>query len=1284
MTRNEWHRVALVLSPSGILMVLVDGESVIQVPDKISELVSQVISRRMESGQAVIPSWPFGALFIGNYGLKASQVESGSKDWLNELTHGAISGVIVQPHALSEMSALFSLLARPSPPPTTCPTVSPLTTTTPSNFVRIERRSDLGGLESAIFGSSGNSSLAEPSMLLPPNSFPIPSRICRPLYSVAEMDDWEKYLSAFSTLDLKAFKPVPLQPRRAMPSDTPPVLLCHDFKGGYFKDSAWERSPPLNFDSVTAASSGSSTASSADSSPSVTGSAREVAAESRHGFDTFASESFAPTSPTTSDTASVSITDYVPLAYTFEHWSYIDIFCYFSHARVTIPPVATINAAHMNGVKVLGTFITEWEDGYLDTMRLIAGKDGDKAYYAKKLVLIAKTLDFEGWLVNIEHSMKEYEVPLLVAWMKEFKKLANEAGLMVVWYDSVIKNGELKWQSALNAENMIWFDVCDLFFTDYHWKLGNLETTMLHAKEQAGKVLYGIDVWGRGTYGGGGWNVPAALKAIADTKYVPPATEIAVSSTEPQSSSPKLGVAIFGPGWTIETQADSYDSLYRNEALFWQGIARWNLLSKPFEKHLKSFYRLYPQVKDPGVDFTVDDILSILEWSEDGAYGKAQEQARAQSLSQLNEVAGRFKGLPQLFEPRTGGAQWSWRHIRYDLVPSTDASSLCPSTNNCIDPSTRSTPSTPSDPSTDASEPKITAELLDSQPELTLSLWVKGNGPNSADPWRLRVLLLDASNRLIQEFDTGIRHGTAEWKQMTFKWAQYGSGVRSILWLDGTRDAEGWAGFYGCTIDRPSILLDNPSRVDSIATYIEPRKLQNSTLPIVAAFEYGQGSSLYSSGEPLVSAVAPGGQWYNLAAQTEMPSLQITLNSITPSPSVRSSLPRQHASTPLSSSHSGELPRATSIPNESLISAIRHVSARLVDASTVDGGVWHGSTCLRLDASIKAPSQAITSTDDSIVGASTAGGKKRTSSRKLLLSSTRLAYPRTEATIELFPLAIDRPNARLALNVVFRPIHIPSNSTVLVSISRKKKSTGTVIAPLQWDLMDKEYRDPNGSSSLGWIHFLVSWVCEPDVLLDGIQFVVSAVQGPSDLFHSSVPNSPASSRINFNSKVSLFNASSTPPSDMGFLSVLIGFLKLDNPAAAFPESPRFILPTGAQSPSLGLKYKLTWSNQSLYTAVPVYDLTAYWNTPAVPDSLKHLGAPHYIITATISKPSADLSSSNSVTEVLCQGRTWNASWFIAGLPAAGTIFFSVSTVYPDYSAPENLSERVQIAWPSAH
>ena len=89
-----------------------------------------------------------------------------------------------------------------------------------------------------------------------------------------------------------------------------------------------------------------------------------------------------------------------------------------------------------------------------------------------------------------------------------------------MWYDSVLQtDGSLQWQSCLNEKNFKFFNVCDSFFTDYHWQPDYLVKTMNTFVEQCpDKSLFNIyvgnDCYGRGTYGGGKYNIYKALEEI--------------------------------------------------------------------------------------------------------------------------------------------------------------------------------------------------------------------------------------------------------------------------------------------------------------------------------------------------------------------------------------------------------------------------------------------------------------------------------------------------------------------------------------------------------------------------------------------------------------------------------------------------------------------------------------------------------------------------------------------------------------------------------------------------
>ncbi|KZT23206.1 glycoside hydrolase family 85 protein [Neolentinus lepideus HHB14362 ss-1] len=283
------------------------------------------------------------------------------------------------------------------------------------------------------------------------------------------------------------------------------------------------------------------------------------------------------------------------LAYTFNFWPLCSTFIYFAHYRVTIPTPGWINAAHRQGVKMLGTLIFEG-DGEHDCLRLLVGRlpqsntgpavaSGDNSlpvsmHYARLLADLAVERGFDGYLLNFECPLRGSveQTQALCAWISMLQsELWEKVGphAEVIWYDSVIITGQLRWQDRLNALNLPFFIPSTGFFTNYTWPphfpsltaqyfLG-LDTSLLESEQSAGTTMVpkslqslfiGIDVWGRGSHGNGGFGCYKAINHI-DPAYL------------------GLSVALFGQAWTWESEQDkpgwNWDQWWAYERKLWVG-----------------------------------------------------------------------------------------------------------------------------------------------------------------------------------------------------------------------------------------------------------------------------------------------------------------------------------------------------------------------------------------------------------------------------------------------------------------------------------------------------------------------------------------------------------------------------------------------------------------------------------------------------------------------------------------------------------------------------------------
>ncbi|CAG8457278.1 17409_t:CDS:2 [Racocetra persica] len=217
-----------------------------------------------------------------------------------------------------------------------------------------------------------------------------------------------------------------------------------------------------------------------------------------------------------------------------------------------------VNAAHRNGTRVLGNFITEGASGSSDMELLVRGpdgqinKDGFNPFFADKFVQMAVYYKFDGWFINIESGLLggERTARQLIQWLKyltqEMHK--NVPNSLVIWYDSVTTAGQIKYQNILNDKNISFFNVCDGLFTNYWYDKNGPAFSAMAAGPRNRDVYTGIDTYGRGTYGGGGFNT--FLQALEAIKHG------------------KTSAGIFAPAWTFfEVSGDTF----ANDRLFWVG-----------------------------------------------------------------------------------------------------------------------------------------------------------------------------------------------------------------------------------------------------------------------------------------------------------------------------------------------------------------------------------------------------------------------------------------------------------------------------------------------------------------------------------------------------------------------------------------------------------------------------------------------------------------------------------------------------------------------------------------
>nr|CCC92704.1 putative endo-beta-N-acetylglucosaminidase [Trypanosoma congolense IL3000] len=255
-----------------------------------------------------------------------------------------------------------------------------------------------------------------------------------------------------------------------------------------------------------------------------------------------------------SDSSSL-VASVVDRSYTINYWNIVDYFVYFAHHLISPPPKEWINAAHREGVPALGTIITE---GNGMSIRAILHEGKSAAAAIKQLVDMCNAYNFDGYLVNIETGLDETLAKRLVTFVAMLKRSLNKLrpkGSMeriVIWYDAVTIDGRVVYQNGLTQKNKPYFDVCDGLFINYAWRPYELPISTALAGPRRRDVYVGVDVFGRGVYGGGGYNSFEAIMC---------------------ANKEKLSAAVFAPGWTMENEsAGRREKFLQADARMWSKI----------------------------------------------------------------------------------------------------------------------------------------------------------------------------------------------------------------------------------------------------------------------------------------------------------------------------------------------------------------------------------------------------------------------------------------------------------------------------------------------------------------------------------------------------------------------------------------------------------------------------------------------------------------------------------------------------------------------------------------
>jgi endo-beta-N-acetylglucosaminidase D len=254
--------------------------------------------------------------------------------------------------------------------------------------------------------------------------------------------------------------------------------------------------------------------------------------------------------------------------FNFSHWQYIDILCWFggsAGAPILIPSKSWVDAAHKNGVKVIGTIFMApiaFGGSQAQVQSFLVQDSAGNFIAAQKLIQIANHFNFDGWILNFETSVNSTVGGQAAAFVNALDSAyAGE----VIWYDAMLVNGSISYQNKLNANNAYFFQHSTGLFTNYNWTLASTVTSSATYATGLGlspfNVYTGADMWpGRN-----------AQTAFSDYTWIDNIITSGVAKTSIAMFAMNFTFN-YGPFTNFNNDSTDYETFYSTERKIFSGL----------------------------------------------------------------------------------------------------------------------------------------------------------------------------------------------------------------------------------------------------------------------------------------------------------------------------------------------------------------------------------------------------------------------------------------------------------------------------------------------------------------------------------------------------------------------------------------------------------------------------------------------------------------------------------------------------------------------------------------